>query len=121
MKNHPAPWKWECTACDDPHGFEVECDDFEEGCVRLVDANGEEILQEWAIHAESSGIESDPDVMKAIESLPAFMSILKRALGCLKPADLVALSEKYGPKKIEWYKDAQKELHRATGKYYPPQ
>lgn len=117
MKLYP-PWKWQCSSCDTPHGFEIECEEFESGHVELVDSRGEVILSEWSHQADDAGIMADQEMLKLIESLPAMIELLKMAIKSMDSERLAQILEEKGPDAIKWYKLAQKELHRMTGKYF---
>lgn len=68
LKHHPAPWHWRDSYDwhDDGDVFVTESDNRREGRIKLVDANGKTVLEQWADYAGDAGLTIKEDAAKLI-------------------------------------------------------
>lgn len=89
-KHSPTPWRWECAYDWGEHlehrdeGLDAKCENIKRGRIRIVDAEGATVLEDWADFADDGGLSiGDADarlIVSAVNSAVEARALLNETI-----------------------------------------
>ena len=87
------------------HGLNSDCENIRDGRIRLVDADGKAVLEDWSIYADDGGlsvsIQDAKEIAESLNNHQQLRELLKEAMTVIKQYEAVAEEVPH----LVWLKD----------------